>query len=115
MLAVRTALFWMATSPAGCGAVVVPQFAVQVGPCWLARGAPSVLKRTPELAVLAFDAIVLLTMSTASESSRETPAPSQPATLSVTMLLTKVTVFQFSGAVGNAMTSEPLTAWKAMP
>src|SRR5580700_5523158 len=105
----------MATSPAGCAADVVPQLVVHVGPCWLASGAPSVLKSTPAEAVLALDAIVLLMMSTARESCSEIPAPSHPATLLEMMLLVTVTVFQFSGAFGNAMISEPLTAWNAMP
>src|SRR5579871_4562012 len=115
MLALSTALFCTATSPAACGAEVVPQFEVQVGPCWLANGAPRVLKRTPAVAVVALDEIVLLITSTARESMSERPPPSQPATLLVMMLLVTVTVFQFSGAVGNETTSEPLTCWKAMP
>src|SRR6266480_1455870 len=108
----------MATTPAGRGCVVVPQFAVQVWPVpggVLANGAPSVLKSGPADAVLELKAIVLLTMFTAVESSSEIPAPSQPATLSAMMLLVTVTVFHCLGFVGKATISEPLTAWKAIP
>src|ERR1700719_2880452 len=60
--AIKTALCCCATTPATCGCDVVPQFAVQVGPCVLAMGAPMVLKSIPEVAVLAFKVIVLLMM-----------------------------------------------------
>src|SRR6266853_4871640 len=113
--AIKTALFWIATTPATCGCDVVPQFAVQVGPCWLAMGAPRVLKSTPEEAVLAFNAIVLLMMFTLGESTSEIPAPSHPATLSTMMLLVSVTEFHCPGSSGKATMSDPLTALKAMP
>src|SRR5256885_8630086 len=77
----------MATSPAGCGADVVPQFEVHVGPDELARGAPSVLNSTPEEAVVSLEMIVLLMMFATNASCSEIPAPSQPATLSAMMLL----------------------------
>src|SRR2546430_175722 len=77
----------MATSPAGCGAEVVPQFVVHVGPDELARGAPSVLNSTPEEAVVSLEMIVLLMMFATNASCSEIPAPSQPATLSAMMLL----------------------------
>src|SRR5258708_39851312 len=98
--ALRIALFWMATTPAGCGSVVVPQFAVQV--CAgaggvLASGAPRVLNSGPAEAVVELKAIVLLMTFTAVESSSEIPAPSQPATLSAMMLFVTVTVFHCDG------------------
>src|SRR5207237_3167559 len=113
--AIKTALFRCAATPAICARDVVPQFAVQVGPCWLARGAPRVLKSTPDEAVLAFNAIVLLMMFTLGESSSEIPAPSHPATLSTMMLLVTVAEFHCPGTSGKATMSDPLTAWKSMP
>src|SRR5262249_21354335 len=90
-------LFWTATSPAGWGLEVVPQFAVQVGPLLLANGAPRVLKSTPDDAVLSLDMTVLLMMFTLNASISEMPAPSQPATLLATMLLVTETSFQSNG------------------
>src|SRR5437879_4837637 len=113
--AIRTALFCSATTPAICGADVVPQFVVQVGPCELAIGAPRVLKSIPDEAVLALNAIVLLMMFTLGESSSEIPAPSHPATLSTMMLLVTVAEFHCPGSSGKATMSDPLTAWKPMP
>src|SRR5437588_10856862 len=113
--AIKTALFRCAATPAICARDVVPQFAVQVGPCWLARGAPRVLKSTPDEAVLAFNAIVLLMMFTLGESTSEIPAPSHPATLSTMMLLVTVAEFHCPGSSGKATMSDPLTAWKPMP
>src|SRR5882672_12844027 len=104
-----TALFWMVTRPAGCTAEAVPQFAVQVGPCELASGAPNVLNSTPEDAVVSLDMIVLLMMFTFNESSSEIPAPSQPATLLATILFVNLTEFQTDGVVGKLVTSVPLT------
>src|SRR5215471_18633937 len=83
-------LFCMLTSPEGCGHDTVPPFwSTQCGAVdWeLASGAPSVLNRTPDEAVVSLEAIVLLTSHTATESSSDTPAPSQPATLLTMMLL----------------------------
>ena len=54
-------------------------------------------------------------MFTLGESRSETPAPSQPPTLSTMMLLVTVTRFHCPGSVGNATISEPLTALKAIP
>src|SRR5579864_6628161 len=85
--AVNSVLFGSATIPAICGAVVEPHPDVQVGPPWLASGAPIVLNRGPAEAVLLLNAIVLLTMFTLGESSSEIPPPSHPATLSTMMLL----------------------------
>src|SRR3989440_299537 len=113
--AIKTALFRCAATPAICARDVVPQFAVQVGPCWLARGAPRVLKSTPDEPVLAFKAIVLLMMFTLGESHSEIPAPSHPATLSTMMLLVTVAEFHCPGSSGKATMSDPLTAWKSMP
>ena len=95
-------LFWIATTPAGCGVEVV-HAAGQVpsglratgqGPWLLAIGAPSVLNSTPEEAVVSLEAIVLLMMFTLSASSSEIPAPSQPATLLVMMLFVTSTEYQ---------------------
>ena len=100
----------------------MPQFAVQGAPGApgagggvLLNGAPIVVNSGPAEAVLELKAIVLLMMFTATESVREIPAPSQPATLSTMMLLVTVTVFHCLGFVGKATISEPLTAWKAIP
>ena len=70
---------------------MVPQLAVQVGPWVLAKGAPSVLNSTPDDAVVSLEAMVLLMMSVFKASRREIPAPSQPATLLVMMLLVRTT------------------------
>src|SRR6516225_1913435 len=59
--------------------------------------------------------IVLLITFTASESSSEIPAPSQPATLLAMMLLVTCTEYHCVGVVGNATTSPPLTLWRRMP
>src|SRR5215472_3325146 len=114
MLSVSTEPFWMATSPPTCGHDVTLVL-VQLLPPWLARGAPSVVNRIPAVAVLELWATVLLIMSTLSESTSEIAAPSHPPTLSAMMLLVRVTPFQFSGLRGKATTSDPLTAWKAIP
>src|SRR5207253_767894 len=111
----KTALCCIATTPATCACELVPQFAVQVGPGWLAMGPPRVLKSTPDEAVLALKEIVLLTMFTLGESNSEIPAPSPPATLSTMMLLVTVTRFHCPGSSGKATMSDPLTAWKPMP
>ena len=88
---------------------------VQLLPWVLAKGAPIVLKSTPAEAVLSLDTTVLLMMFTFRASSKEIPAPSQPATLLVMMLLVTVTEFQFAGVVGKLTTSEPLVCCKARP
>src|SRR5215468_4014134 len=86
---------------------------VVVGGDWLlASGAPSVLKSTPAEAVESLETTVLLMRFTASESSKETPAPSQPATLLAMMLLVILTEYQFCGVVEKRDTSVPLTACK---
>ena len=61
------------------------------------------------------EAIVLLMKFTTSESFSDTPAPSQPATLLVMMLLVTLTEYQRDGLFGKAATSEPLTPWNRMP
>src|SRR6202035_1059504 len=70
-----------------------PQLLEQLLPvfCVLASGAPNVLFRTPAVAVVLLAATVLLMKSRFNASSIETPAPSQPATLSTMMLLVTVT------------------------
>jgi len=70
------------------------------------------LKSTPAEAVVSLEAIVLLIMFTPNESTIEIPAPSQPATLLVMMLLVTVTWNHFNGCVGNVITSLPLMSWK---
>src|ERR1700756_2760333 len=114
----------MLTRPPTCGQEVV-LLLVQFAPPVLASGAPIVVNSKPEEAVLSLDITVLLTKFTANESSRETPAPSQPATLLTMMLLVRVTEFQpqparlvFGQTVapfGKLTTSWPLTACRAMP
>src|SRR5215468_3509409 len=137
-LDVMFTLFWIATRPAGCGVDEVGPFADGQlpsglrppghGPWLLANGAPSVLNSMPEDAVVSLDMIVLFTMSTNRASCSEMPAPSQPATLLVMILLVTVTWYQLSpaahgvacglhrvGAVGNVSTSVPLTPCSRSP
>src|SRR5438132_3395948 len=126
--AARVALFCTLTSPATCGhdAVVLPVCMQLL--CWvLATGAPTVLNSTPADAVLSLDMIVLLMMFTFNASSRETPPPSQPATLLTMMLL--VTSGEYHGEreplipgnvtllapFGKLMTSVPLTFCRRRP
>src|SRR5207253_5216482 len=134
--ATRVALFWMLTRPAGWGADVVAEFVICGGQGLpfagshvgvLASGAPSVLNSTPDDAVLSLDMIVLLMMFAFNASSRETPPPSQPATLLTMMLL--VTSGEYHGEreplipgkvtllapFGKLITSEPLTCCKRRP
>src|SRR5581483_6501929 len=59
--------------------------------------------------------MVLLTKFTLNASSNETPAPSQPATLLVMMLLVTFTSYQLFGVSGKRVTSVPLTASNRMP
>ena len=94
--AVNCALFWMLTKPAGCGDEVVTQTAgggYTVHPWVLAKGAPSVLKSTPDEAVVSLETMVLLMKFTANASNSETPAPSQPATLLEIILLVTFTLY----------------------
>src|SRR5207302_580782 len=115
MLPSRIALFRWLTSPAGWGAEAVPQPVVQVGPCALASGAPRVLNRTPEEAVVALETIVLLTMSVFSASSSEIPVPAQPATLLTMTLFCRVTWCHCDGVFGKRVISAPLTCSRAIP
>ncbi len=91
------------------------------GPWLLAIGAPSVLKSTPEDAVVSLSTIVLLMMFTFNASSSEIPAPSQPATLLAMMLLVTLTWYQFGtpllrvGLAGKVSTSVPLTFCSRRP
>src|SRR2546429_203981 len=88
---------------------------VHVGPRLLAKGAPRVLKSTPDEAVVSFDMIVLLTRFTTNASCNDTPAPSQPATLLAMILLVTLTEYHCDGFVGKRDTSAPLTLWKRIP
>ena len=81
----------------------------------LACGAPSVLNRTPEDAVVSLDATVLLMKFVFSESCSETPPPSQPATLFAMMLLVTFTLYQLFGLFGKRETSAPFTACSRNP
>src|SRR2546423_861137 len=121
--AIRTALFWILTRPAGCGAAAakqglggkpVPGLVTQ-GPWLLATGAPRVLKSTPDEAVVSLDMTVLLMKSTFNASTSETPAPSQPAMLLVMILLVTLTEYHCSGFAGKVTTSEPLMFCKRSP
>src|SRR5579864_8692812 len=99
----------MVTSPDGCGHEVV-ELVMQLVPSALARGAPMVVNRIPAEAVVELETIVLLTMFTFKASSREIPAPSQPATLSAIMLFVILCDHQpptrepVDGCVGKAST-----------
>src|SRR5215469_16637252 len=117
----------MLTKPPGCGAEVVPQLAVQVGPWVLASRAPSVLKSMPDDAVESFDMIVLLMMLTFNASISDTPPPSQPDTLLTMMLF--VTSGEYHTGLdpvspgnvwvcvpfGKLTTSDPFTCCRAKP
>jgi len=96
------------------GGVVVP-VPYGHGPWLLAKGAARVLKSTPDEAVVSLEMIVLLRMFTAKASSREIPAPSQPATLLAMMLFVTSIEYHLVGCVGNVVTSVPLTPWKRIP
>ena len=61
------------------------------------------------------DITVLLMKFTARESCKETPAPSQPATLFAMMLLVTLTEYQRDGAFGKNPTSAPLIPWRRRP
>src|SRR5438309_361810 len=78
-------------------------------------GAPRVLKSTPDEAVVSLDMTVLLMKSTFNASTSETPAPSQPATLLVMILLVTLTEYHCAGVVGKVTTSEPLMFCKRSP
>src|SRR5258706_16428385 len=108
-------------SPAGCGSdsgtqgMLAPWASRGQGVgalAWVAKKAP---KSVPEDAVESFDTIVLLIRFTAKESCNDTPPPSQPATLLVTMLFVNATENQRSGLSGKVDTSIPLTPWKRTP
>ena len=104
----------MLTSPETCGQEVsVP--ITQLVPSELARGAPMVVNRIPADAVVEFETTVLLMMLVFSASSREIPAPSQPATLSAMMLLVILGEYHWLGVVGKASTSLPFTFWRRKP
>src|SRR6202165_2758924 len=88
---------------------------MQLFPSELARGAESVLKRTPAEAVVELEMTVLLMKSRFNASSRETPPPSHPATLLAMILLVTVAWYHCLGFVGKATTSVPLTFWNRRP
>ncbi len=67
-----------------------------------------VLNRTPAEAVVALETTVLLMKFTFRASSRETPAPSQPATLLAMMLLVTVGDHQLDRRCREGSTSVPL-------
>src|SRR6201999_2097641 len=116
----------MLTNPAACSAEPCAQvgFAVRSHPTGceqvgsaagshpgggvLACGAPSVLNSTPAEAVVSFEATVLLMNFTFKASCRDTPPPSQPATLFAMMLLVTVTSYHSPGLPGKRVTSVPL-------
>ena len=104
----------MLTSPDIWGQEVV-ELVVQLDPSELARGAPIVVNKIPADAVVELETIVLFTMFTFNASSREIPAPSQPATLSAMMLLVMLGEYHCDGVVGKASTSEPFTFWRRNP
>src|SRR5579871_381620 len=91
----------------------------------LARGANRELNSVPEDAVASLWTIVLFTRFTMSESSNDTPAPSQPATLLAMMLFVTLTEFHWQfdtllqlvllRASGILVTSVPLTCCRRSP
>ena len=85
--------------PDGCG-IDRSQAPLQVGFCGrgaLASGAKNASNSTPDDDVESFEITVLLTKFTARASCKETPAPSQPATLLAMMLFVTVAVYQRDG------------------
>src|SRR5260370_25184762 len=88
---------------------------MQLGPELLAKGAASVLKSTPEEAVVSLDMMVLLMIFTNNASCREIPAPSRPARLFAMMLLVTFTEYHWDGVVGKLSSSEPLIFCKRSP
>src|ERR1700687_1035232 len=96
-------VFCIVTKPAGCG-MCGALFSMQFGCCGCvgsgvgrhpgggdaALMAPKVLNSTPAEAVVSFDATVLFTNVVLNESCKDTPPPSQPATLLTMMLLVTV-------------------------
>src|SRR6476646_636517 len=111
----RSELLRMVATPAACGAEVIIEVDWFVSPGALPSGAPMVLNSTPEDAVVSLDMIVLLIMFTTSASCSETPAPSQPATLLLMMLLVTATEYQRVGLVGKKPTSVPFTDCSRRP
>src|SRR5579862_173711 len=110
---VNSELLGTLTRPAGWGqdAVLGP-----VGPFWtqlpagaLDWGAPMLVASTPDEAVESLEAMVLFIRFTTSESCKDKPAPSQPATLLEMMLLVMLTEYHFAGSPGKVDTSVPLT------
>src|SRR6266581_1758325 len=98
-------------TPAGCGSdagmhCTLPPCASRghgVGAlAWEANWPP---KSVPDVAVESLDTMVLLIRFTTSESCRDTPAPSQPATLLAMMLLVTFTEYQRDAVVGKVDTS----------
>src|ERR1700704_5627631 len=111
---IRFGVLTMVTRPAGWGiwgASAFVQFGfcgcvgsgvgVQPGGGEAAIGAPSALNNTPAEAVVSFETMVLLISLTFSASSRDTPAPSHPATLLAMMLFVTITPSHRSGLSGN--------------
>src|SRR5664279_3026686 len=80
-----------------------------------ASGAPRVLNSGPAEAVLSLEMTVLLMKFTTRESTSDTPAPSQPATLLVMMLLVTVAEYHCAGVLGKLTTSVPFIPWRRMP
>src|SRR5258705_9979750 len=112
---VKLELLAMVTRPAGCGADEVADVVWFEAPGALACVAPSVLKSTPDEAVVTFDMTVLLAKFTNSESCNETPPPSQPATLLAMMLLVTSTEYHLVGVLGKLVTSVPFTDCRRVP
>src|SRR5213075_1875456 len=118
----RNSAVWLALeSPAGCAvdngtqAMLAPWASRGQGVGALACVAKKAPKSVPDDAVESLETIVLLIRFTTRESCNDTPPPSQPATLSVMMLLVTLTEYQRSGLRGKVLTSTPLTPWKRMP
>ena len=88
---------------------------MQLVPAPLASGAPIVVNRIPAEAVVELETTVLLMKLTFKASTIETPAPSQPATLSAMMLLVIVGEYHSSELAGSSATSEPLTFCRRRP
>src|SRR5215469_4842852 len=98
-LVVSSEEFGVLVTPADCGHDAVPLVLWHSPGGALAKGVPIPKVSTPDEASESLCAMVLLVMFTLNESCSEMPAPSQPATLLLMMLLVMVTSCHRFGCV----------------